>query len=113
MRVRTCAPGLAFSLVLQDLFLEVARPCFVFFLSSLLQQLNRPQKVGNLVRHGCFCGDVVGMTQQTGDCVLIEGTERTRVRVRCRGHGSQGGLMSTFNMQNHKSWATKTGRGAV
>ena len=61
---RTCASGLAFFLFLQNLLFEVARPGVVFFLSSLLQQLNRPQKVGNFVRHGCFCGDALGMTQR-------------------------------------------------
>jgi hypothetical protein len=37
---RTCAPGLAFFLLLQDLLFEVARPGLIFFLSSLLQQLD-------------------------------------------------------------------------
>lgn len=50
----TCASGLTLPLVLQDLFLEVSAPGFVLPLATFLEQLDRPQKIRDLVRHCLF-----------------------------------------------------------
>lgn len=50
----TCASGLTLPLVLQDLFLEVSAPGFVLLLATFLEQLDRPQKIRDLVRHCLF-----------------------------------------------------------
>ena len=56
----TCSACLTLSSVLQDLFLELSAPGFVLLLATFLEQLDRPQKVRDLVRHCLFLRAKVG-----------------------------------------------------
>ena len=48
----TCTACLAFSSLLQDLFLEFSGARLVFFVAAVFQLLHRPQEIGHLVGHG-------------------------------------------------------------
>lgn len=52
----TCTACLAFSSLLQYLFLEFSGARLVFFVAAVLELLHRPQEIGHLVRH-CFALD--------------------------------------------------------